>query len=283
MSNCRRSVPLRFVAAIVAAAALTVLALVGAQRSGATQTLDQLHNELGAQQARQHGIAASISQLDASIGSLESQISLVQTREAAVRESLLAERARLARLQGQISREREHLALLRRTLATARAVLRAQLVSQYESSPPDLVSVILSANGFNDLLEQLNFLGRAKHQQKSIISITQAAKAAADIAVKRLTRLQRDVRKIAAQTAVRAHALAGMNELLSSRESALSRARGAQRAALAASQTRTNTLRRQISQVEAARAAAARAAAARAAAAAAQAAAAAARAASAPR
>ena len=53
--------------------------------------------------------------------------------------------------------------------------------------------MILNANGFNDLLEQLNFLGRAKHQQQSIISITQAAKAAADAAVKRLTGLQRDV------------------------------------------------------------------------------------------
>ena len=73
-------------------------------------------------------------------------------------------------LQGQITRERNHLALLRKTLAKAKEILRAQLVSQYESQPPDLVSVILSAHGFNDLLEQLNFLGRAKHQQQSIIS-----------------------------------------------------------------------------------------------------------------
>ena len=54
-------------------------------------------------------------------------------------------------------------------------------------TPPDVVSVILNAHGFNDLLEQLNFLGRAKHQQQSIISVTQAAKEAADAAVKRLT------------------------------------------------------------------------------------------------
>jgi septal ring factor EnvC (AmiA/AmiB activator) len=256
MSNCRRSVPFRVVACLAIAAALAGLALLHPQRSGASQSLDQLHSELGAAQAREHGLAASVSQLDASISSLESQISLVQSREAIVRQSLAADRARLAQLQGQISRERDHLATLRRTLAKARAILRAQLVSQYESTPPDLVSVILSANGFNDLLEQLNFLGRAKHQQKSIIAVTQAAKAAADAAVKRLTGLQRDVRQITAATAVRAQALAGMNQLLSSRQDALSRARSAQRAALGASQARSSELRRQISRVEAQQAAA---------------------------
>ncbi len=256
MTNCRRRVPFRVVVAVAVAAAFACLALLHPQPSGASQSLGQLHNELGAQQARQNGLAASISRLDASIGSLESQISLVQNREAAVRQSLAADRARLAALQGQITRERDHLAQLRRTLAKAKGILRAQLVSQYESSPPDVVSVILNANGFNDLLEQLNFLGRAKHQQQSIISITEAAKAAADAAVKRLTGLQRQVRQVTAETALRAQALAGMNELLSSRESALSNARSAQRAALGASQARSHALRRQISRIEAQQAAA---------------------------
>jgi septal ring factor EnvC (AmiA/AmiB activator) len=256
MTNRRRRVPIRTAVAALIGAAFACLALLHPQLSGASQSLDQLHNELGAQQARSNGLASSISQLDASISSLESQISLVQDREAAVRDSLAADRARLAALQRQITRERDHLAQLRRTLAKAKEILRAQLVSQYESSPPDVVSVILNANGFNDLLERLNFLGRAKHQQQSIITITQAAKEAADAAVKRLTGLQRDVRQIAAQAQVRAQALAGMNQLLSSRESALSRARSAQRSALASSQARSSELRRQISRVEAQQAAA---------------------------
>ncbi|MFZ1994107.1 MAG: hypothetical protein WAU75_08360, partial [Solirubrobacteraceae bacterium] len=239
MTNCRRRVPFRVVVAVAVAAALAGLALLAPPHSGASQSLGQLHDALGAQQAREHGLAASISQLDASISSLESQISLVQSREAAVRQSLAADRARLTALEGQITRERGHLAQLRRTLAKARGILRAQLVSQYESSPPDVVSVILNAHGFNDLLDQLNFLGLAKHQQQSIISIAEAAKAAADAAVKRLTGLQRTVRQVTAETALRAQALAGMNQLLSSRESALSSARGAQRAALASSQARS--------------------------------------------
>src|SRR6185312_7566918 len=248
MTICRRRVPLRVVLAMALATVLAGYALLHPQHSGASQSLGELHNELGAQQARSSSLADSINHLDASISSLESQISLVQNREAAVRDSLAADRARLAALQGQITHERNHLAELRAALAKAKGILSAQLVSQYESTPPDVVSVILNANGFNDLLEQLNFLGRAKHQQQSIISITQAAKEAAD-------------------TQVRAQALAGMNHLLTSRESALADARSAQRAALAASESRSHALRAQISQVEAQQAAARAAAAAAAAAA----------------
>src|SRR5690242_11600432 len=105
MTICRRRVPFRAVVAVVIATALVGYALLQPPHSGASQSLGQLHDELGAQQARSHGLAASIGQLDASIGSLESQISLVQAREAALRESLAADRARLATLQGQIRRE----------------------------------------------------------------------------------------------------------------------------------------------------------------------------------
>src|ERR1700761_8595458 len=200
MTNRRRRVPFRVAVATAITMALACVALLAPPHSGASQSLGQLHDELGAQQAHESDLASSINRLDSSISSLESQITFVENREAAVRQSLAADRARLAALQGQITRERAHLALLRKTLAKARGILRAQLVSQYESSPPDVVSVILNARGFNDLLEQLNFLGRAKHQQQSIISVTEAAKEAADAAVKRLTGLQRDVRQVTAET-----------------------------------------------------------------------------------
>src|SRR6201999_1191877 len=131
MTICRRRVPFRVAAAIAVVMAAVGLALLAPQHSGASQSLGQLHDELGAQQAHESDLASSINQLDSSIGSLESQITFVENREAAVRQSLAADRARLAALQGQISRERAHLALLRRTLAKAKTILRAQLVSQY--------------------------------------------------------------------------------------------------------------------------------------------------------
>jgi septal ring factor EnvC (AmiA/AmiB activator) len=244
------------------AVALAGYALLDPPHSGASQSLGQLHNELGAQQARSQSLADSIDHLDASISSLESQISLVQDREAAVRQSLAADRARLAALKGQITRERNHLAELRATLAKARGILRAQLVSQYESTPPDVVSVILNANGFNDLLDQIAFLGRAEKQQQTIISLTRQAKRQAAAAARRLAQLQALDRRITQDAGLRVRALAGMNALLSSRQAALSRARDAQQSALAASRARGAQLQREIAHVRAQQLAAERAAAA---------------------
>jgi septal ring factor EnvC (AmiA/AmiB activator) len=257
MSNHRRTDPFRFAVVTTTVALLLALALTGSGTAAASPSVGQLQNQLGQQQARQHSLESSIGSLNGLIASLDSQISLVQSREAAVSEALAADRAQLARGRVSLANERIRLATLRRRLAEAKSILSRQLVSSYESTKPDLVSVVLDAHGFNDLLEQLNFLGRAEHQQQTIITITRAAKAQADAAAARLVQLQQRVRRVTAETELRARALAGMNELLGSKQSALARARVAQQDALTATRVRASDLHKQISRIRAAQAAAA--------------------------
>jgi septal ring factor EnvC (AmiA/AmiB activator) len=253
----RHPVRLRIIA-LIAATLLAGLA-TGAGREparAAGASLGSLNSQLGAQQARQHSLASSISSLNALIGSLDAQISLVQDREAAVSDDLANDRAELARVQASLARERILLTRLRHRLADAHTLLARQLVSSYETPKPDLVSVVLNAHGFNDLLEQVAFLGRVEHQQQTIITFTRNAKAAADAAARRLAKLQLTDRQITQVTELRVRALAGMNALLGSKQSALQSARAAQQDALAVSRAKGHDLRRQISHVEAQQAAA---------------------------
>jgi hypothetical protein len=180
----------------------------------------------------------------------------VQSREAAVRADLERDRSALLAAQAALGRERARLAMLRRRLARARMLLSRQLVSSYESDRPDVVSVVLNAHGFNDLLEKLDFLHRAEQQQQSVITLTRVAKAQADAAARRLAKLEATDRQITEATAVRVRALAGMNVLLQSKQAALAKARAAQQAALAASQARGRQLRSEISRIQAQQAAA---------------------------
>jgi septal ring factor EnvC (AmiA/AmiB activator) len=268
MKSSRRTVSLWTAAA--AAALIGMLVLVSGltpASEAASPSLGQLNSELGQQQARQRSLSASVGSLTQVITTLDGQIALIQGREAAVRDELASDRAALARVQLALARERKQLAVLRARLALSRTILSRQLVASYENDKPDLVSVVLEARGFNDLLEQLNFLGRAEQQQQSIITITRQEKASADAAARRLATLQAGDRRITAQTYLHVQALAGMNELLQGRESALNRARAAQQAALRASVVRGSQLKSQIGRIEAEQAAAARAAAAAAAAA----------------
>jgi septal ring factor EnvC (AmiA/AmiB activator) len=266
MSIRRR--PLLFRITAVAAAAVTLLALAALRPAGssATPSLGQLGSQLGRVKAHQQSLADSVASLRRLIAGLDGQIQLVQSREDAMRAELAADEARLAHVKVQLIKERKLLVVLRHRLARAKLVLSRQLVSSYEGDKPDLVTVVLNANGFNDLLNQIAFLGRAEKQQQTIINLTREAKAEADAAAKRLAQLQATDKKITADAAVRVRALAGMNQLLTAKQAALQSARDAQQSALAATRARGRRLQAEIAHVRAQQLAAERAAAAAAAA-----------------
>ena len=62
--------------------------------------------------------------------------------------------------------------------ARADEVLSRQLISAYETDQFDIVSVVLEATGFNDLLERLSFAQRIENQDVRIVSQARAARRA---------------------------------------------------------------------------------------------------------
>ena len=260
MSFRWRTIPRPLVAGAAAVTGALGLAALPVT-SSADPNLGQLNSQLGAEQAHEQSLSASIGNLSQLISSLGGQIALVESREAAVRADLARDRAALAAAQRALIREQHLLTVLRARLARARMLLARQLVTNYEQSKPNLVSVVLEANGFKDLLDRMTYLRDAQQQQQTIISVTRDAKARADAAAKRLAALEASDRQMTIATGQRVLALAGMNSLLHSKQTALQRARSAQQDALAATRARGSALRSEIARVQAEQAAAARAAA----------------------
>src|SRR6478672_9882250 len=236
MLSLGRTVRFRLGVAMLATVVAAVI-LVPAP-SSADPNRSSLNSQLSHEQSRQHALNSSIGGLSRTIASLDGQIALVRSREAAVRADLARDRAALARIRVLLAREQRLVTLLRTRLTRAKTLLARQLVSSYEGDRPDLVGVVLEAQGFNDLLNKIAFLKRAEGQQQSLIKLTQAAKEAADNAERRLAKLEAIDLQQTTAAAIRARALAGMNALLQSKQNALARARQAQRLALAASQAR---------------------------------------------
>ena len=258
MNKLMRSVHARVVALVGGLLALTAVIPVA---SAANPSLGTLNSELSAQQSHAARLSSSISHLNGLISTLGAQISFVQGREASVRAQLARDQATLAATTAALTHERAVLAMLVARLGKARALLARQLVSSYESDHPDLVSIVLESHGFTDLLEKIQYLRSAEHEQNQLIAVTRTAKAQADSAARRLAGLEATQRQITAATAGRERALQGMNVLLSSRQGALTQARAVQAAALAAARARGQALQGQIAQIEAQQAAAQRAAA----------------------
>ncbi len=245
----------RRLTAMIAALGLLALPALFPLSSSADPSLGSLHQQLGQQQARQSQLKASLSHLVGLISSLNSQISLVQSREAAVGAQLSRARLQLAATRMQLAHQRHLVALARAKLAKAQRLLASQLVSNYESGTPDLIGAVLESNGFTDLLDKLRFLNAAEHEQQGTIHVAQTAKAQANAAVARLASLEDRQRKMADAAVVEARALAGMNQLLNSKQASLQQAQGIQQAALSTTQAKAGQLQSQISQIEARQAA----------------------------
>jgi peptidoglycan hydrolase CwlO-like protein len=240
-----------------AVALTTAAALPLSSAASSPPSLSQLNSNLGANQAQVNSLSARVRSLNRLISSLGEQISGVQAREADVREQLVGDEARLGRVQGSLNHERAVLAVLEKRLARARLILSNQLVSDYEHGKPNLMSVVIESSGFSDLLNQINYLRDAEHQQQRLITVTRTDEAAADVAAHRLAGLVASDRKIAGEALVRERALAGMNALLSGKQAALQHARAGQQVALNAAQARGARLQHAISKVQAEQAAAA--------------------------
>jgi septal ring factor EnvC (AmiA/AmiB activator) len=240
--------------------ALMALAAIPAG-SSADPSLGQLQSQLAGQQSNQQHLQGSLSGLNQLVSSLSSQISLVQGRESAVNTELVSDRTALAAAQATLERERRLLALLRARLARARSALAKQLISSYESDQPDLMSAVLESHGFNDLLERITFMRAIQHQQQRVIVTTRQAKTQVNTAAIKMAKLEAGDRQLAEGAAIRARALAGMQSLLVSKQSALKQAQAIQQSALDSSRQRGNQLQASISKLEAQQRAAAQAAA----------------------
>jgi murein DD-endopeptidase MepM/ murein hydrolase activator NlpD len=170
--------------------------------------IDNKQSQLNQANGRARVLTGDISGLTSRIDALQGTITTLQQRENTIQADLDAKRAELARTQAELRRVRARLVQLRARLAHARAVLADRLVELYKSDQPDIVSVVLDANGFADLLENGAYLQRIGQQDRAIITAVRDAKAAMAAAARRLGTLEQRQQRIAMEITERRNAVA---------------------------------------------------------------------------
>jgi peptidoglycan hydrolase CwlO-like protein len=243
-------------AVIVAVAAAIGGALIVPALSGA-QSEDSLRNQAGQERARERGLSGDVARLGALVGKLDHDIGVIEARRAEVQAQLNADRAKLAAIREQLRAQRRRVVRLRARLREARQILSLRLVQLYQTQPPDLVTVIMRAKGFADLLEQSTYVKAVGHQDQKIIDIVKAARVDAAQAVTRLAKDEAQQEDITSAIEARSHALAGISASLQGRRAAVAQARAARAALLSATRARRQSLEKRIAALEAARARAA--------------------------
>lgn len=254
MTESSRRQRWRRAAAAVAASACAIPAITGsATGDSVTQLKDKLgsaQSQLNSNRQREQGLAGSIAKLNSQVSATSSHLQLMQSREAAAQQQLAGYETKLAAVKTAVTREELHLRHVRHTLGRARRELAAELRGQYEQPQETFVSVLVDARGMQQLLDTLQYESSVKRSEQSVITAARIARRRAIDAAARLERLRKSDASAASAEQTQTNALAGMNALLSSEQSALDDERAAQSTALAASQARGAQLQAAVATIQ---------------------------------
>jgi cell wall-associated NlpC family hydrolase len=155
-----------------ALAALVLLGTIAWPARSAGDVQAQIAAGRSAAASLRNQIAAESAVIDRTAGGLAT----AQARLDRLSAALAAREQALHRTQLSLLRARDRLVALENRLQAASLALAANLRAGYEHSRPDLMSVILAAHGFSDLLEQVSFLQRIGHEDAAIIATTRTAR-----------------------------------------------------------------------------------------------------------
>jgi len=159
--------------------------------------IDRAQDKIQWRKGRERVLTSDISAYTERIGTLQSDITVLQGRQVSLQADLDAKRAELEQIQEDLRRERLRLARLRARLAEAKVALAKRLVEIYKADEPDVVTVVLEADGFAELLERTEFMRRVSAQDSRIIARVRDAKAEATATAERLDRLEKRAEEVA--------------------------------------------------------------------------------------
>ena len=194
-----RRLSLLLVVAVLPLALWAALPLIspGQSPESLQRRIEDKREQIESHMGRERVLTTEISAFTRRIDTLQADITVLQTKQFSLEADLEAKRAELAQIQEDLRRERLHLARLRRRLAEARVELANRLVELYKQDTPDVVTVVLEADGFADLLEQTEFMKRASAQDARIISRVRDAKVESIATAERLDRLEKRAEEVA--------------------------------------------------------------------------------------
>ncbi len=145
--------------------------------------IDANANRTGALQAQRDAATQGLADSEGRLGDIEARLSTLQ-------QTLDFEDRLLSGLQTQLNVARSQLSALQAAYADDRRTLAAQLVGEYESPPPSLANMLVTAHGFTDLLERVAQVRAIARQNAQVTLLVRGQRVSMAAEVARLSDLQ---------------------------------------------------------------------------------------------
>ena len=210
-----------------------------------------LQQQISAGQGTISDLAGAVSAASGRLSELRSSIAGLEQQIARIQADLDAKRAQLLKLRRELAAARARLRRLKVLEARAERVLRSQLIDAYETDRPDIVSVVLESNGFQDLLERLSFARRIRRHDAHVVRAVRAARRAVAAQATRLGALEVRQQRLTAQVLEQRNSLASTKVSLVQEELAVARARARKARQLASARDRVSNLQQKLSSLQA--------------------------------
>jgi len=159
-------------AALPAASAAFVALLVAAPAAPAEELQSKLEDKeakLSEVEERQGVLTSTISGYRDRIERLTAEVAALRTEEEAVRTRLAAKQAELDGAVAELDVAKRHLAVVRARLRRALVALRERLVAMYETGTPDVLSLILQSDGYDELATRTEYLERIHGMDEAVV------------------------------------------------------------------------------------------------------------------
>ncbi len=173
-----------------------------------------LQSQISAGQTAAASLRSQVAAETARIQTTGAGLQAAQARLGGLQSELAAREARLRSVQLALLAARNHLVNLENELHIASDALAANLVARYEHGQPNLITVVLEARGFRQLLEQFSFLRRISDKDAQIVAATRAARAAVSRQATLLGSLEQRDRRLTVQVLAERNQVAALQAAL---------------------------------------------------------------------
>jgi murein DD-endopeptidase MepM/ murein hydrolase activator NlpD len=149
---------------------------IGQKKASVDSQLAAVRQQIGRSKQQEAALSKQISSLSSSIHSLERKVGGVSAQLGALQRDIRLHRRRLTKFDQLLRLQSRRFAALKRQYRLSVQRLDFRLVTIYKQPDPSTLDVLVAARSFQDVLDQLDYLGAIANQDKRVAQQVALAK-----------------------------------------------------------------------------------------------------------
>ncbi len=240
--------------ALVATVAAFVVLLAGSGAASAQDIYEKQEakeGKLSEVRERKGVLTTTISRYRTEIEELTREVAVLRDREEEVQVRLEAKQAELDSAVAELEVAKRHLAVVKARLKRALVALRERLVAIYRTGTPDVLSVLVSSEGFDELIDSSEYLSRINGLDEAVVSRVRDLRDQVKNTVARLRSTKNRIEAARDAIAAEEQALESARAAVQSRQAELVATRRQREAALSKISTHEDHLEDDLAEISA--------------------------------